>query len=70
MVSPKTHEVSGKRNGEDDSIVNDEEMRNGEPFSLLNDEHMSNKVGVEHQPDNFVYIFHGLIFSMGFFKRC
>ena len=33
-------------------MLSDEKMSNGYPFSLLNDEQMSNKVGVEHQPDN------------------
>ena len=33
-------------------MLSDEQMSNGWPFSLLNDEQMSNKVGVEHQPEN------------------
>ena len=34
------------------TVLSDEHMSNGWPFFLLNDEQMSNKVGVEHQPDN------------------
>ncbi len=34
-------------------MLSDEQMSNGYPFSLLNDEQMSNKVGVEHQPEQF-----------------
>ena len=40
------------------------------PFSLLNDEQMSNKVGVEHQPDNvcLIYIYiHYLYFKVFIF---
>ena len=33
-------------------MLSDEQMSNGWPYSLLNDEQMSNKVRVEHQPDN------------------
>ena len=36
-------------------VLSDEQMSKGCPFSLLNDEQMSNKVRVEHQPDNPTY---------------
>ena len=35
------------------AVLSDEQMSTGWPFSLLNDEQMSNKVGVEHQPENY-----------------
>ena len=38
------------------AVLSDEQMRKRWPFSLLNDEQMSNKVGVEHQPDMYLYI--------------
>ena len=36
------------------AVLSDEQMSNGYPFSLPNDEQTSNKVGVEHQPDNHI----------------
>ena len=33
------------------AVLSDEQTSKGWPFSLLNDEQMSNKVRVEHQPD-------------------
>ena len=36
----------------------DEQMSNGYPSSLVNDEQMSNKVGVKHQPDMYIYCPH------------
>ena len=37
-------------------VLSDEQMSKGWPYSLLNDEQMSNWLGVEHQPDIYIYI--------------
>ena len=38
-------------------VLSDEQMSKGWPYSLLNDEQMSNWLGVEHQPDIYIYIY-------------
>ncbi len=44
-------------NGDDPNwaVLSDEQMSNEWQFSLLNDEQTSNKVGVEHQPANYLH---------------
>ena len=43
------------------AVLSDEQMSNGCQFSLLNDEQMSNWLGVEHQPDIYIYVYMHLL---------